>query len=336
MQIAGNSKVSTVALEQICPSKRQVSKRVADVQLIPVDNRISKQAKQPSGPSAQLLSVSTPDLSSEAALSGMSCEGLLQMLNRFNIDVPPRSRKSVLVHALLNHRGASRSRASESKYEHSVASSSKTDTEQTVASSIRVIKADITNMFKEEVKELRSSLINGIKSMKSNNNPIDVDAMPEHDELIQTKAKLDAMLDHKKETKVILQEHLDMFTQVSNIAKEPLMECIKLHSQQMVSLSSNILTQQHQQQQQQYVQQSPAISFSQNNNNGGGLQQMTISPNNSTTYFAQQPQQQTAISSASATNSQFAPSHFGQQQQYSQMMYQPWNQNSMMTVRRLY
>jgi len=335
MQIAGNSKVSTVALEQIRPSKRQVSKRVADVQLIPVDNRISKQAKQPSGPSAQLLSVSTPDLSSEAALSGMSCEGLLQMLNRFNIEVPPRSRKSVLVHALLNHRGASRSRASESKYEHSVASSSKTDTEQTVASSIRVIKADITNMFKEEVKELRSSLINGIKSMKSNNNPIDVDAMPEHDELIQTKAKLDAMLDHKKETKVILQEHLDMFTKVSNIAKEPLMECIKLHSQQMISLSSNILTQQHQQQQQ-YVQQSPAISFSQNNNNGGGLQQMTISPNNSTTYFAQQPQQQTAISSASATNSQFAPSHFGQQQQYSQMMYQPWNQNSMMTVRRLY
>lgn len=309
---AGNSKATkscakvTKALAP--PAQRNKSKRVAETEP-PVDNHTAKSFKKAKPHSdIQTLHATKQNtfLRSESALSAMTNVELAQLCDRFSIDVPLKSKKSILVQALLNYRddGARHHREKiESRSEHVFAFS---DDEPTVAivTSTKATKADVNHIFREEAKEFTKSLLNDIKNMKSFNKPIDVTAEPEHDELIRTKATLMEMVEQKKASKEMFQEHLDMFTKVTAIAKEPLLECIKIHSQQMVSLSSNLHVPH-----QQY------------------LQQAIAPPPFSSSYNQQTVPQATNPPAALISSQQYTPyqQYFVQEQLNSNMPH-PWHQ----------
>lgn len=234
------------------------------------------------------------DLSNESVLSAMTCVELFQLCDHYKLDIPKRSKKSFMVDSLLKHgmervhRSNSATTTSSGPAVHSVNSSA--------TSSMNLTKT-ISQLFREETKDLKSSLLNEITTQIHNVSKTptyvgNTNALAEHDELIATRATLQAMLEQKQDSKETFKEHLNMFKQVSEIAKDPLMESIKLHSEQMVSLSSSNL--------QLRQQQSTSIALPQ-----AQLQHQSIYPPSCMQYAPHQ--------------------RFFEQHQFSRMM-NPWHQ----------
>jgi len=342
MTKAGTSKVSKILPPKVTSEqirRKTANKRVvADAhQLITsTDDRILKSSKTRSG-RHHTASSHHGYLNSESAFSNMTCAELLQLCNRFSIDIPPRSKKSNMVEALLNH-GTTHHNPSPPLSKASDSGSAQLDMYTTPASSLKVIKADINNMFREEAEVIKTTILNDIHKSMKGNKQIQVEPLQEHDELIETKAQLKELLQQKQESKAIFQDHLDMFTKVSNIAKEPLMECIKLHSQQMVSLSSNLISQ-HNHQQNQFV-----VSHTVPQTNNGQEQSTAFLPPSYASHQykvvsqQQHHQRQQLQTNTIPTNVQCAshyhqqPQFYGQPQQYSHMAYPPWHQQNMMVL----